>query len=130
MIEPEANTGEYQYQDQVMELLECVPEFSIWINGPPRPGLNRESLPVEWHMTFDPIKAQRTALSESYKRECRKAGVKVNDTMVAKAANPKWHDRTQVMWWKRNDPRSTPAADRMIRAVFKNKPHLGGSSSK
>lgn len=70
------------------------------------------------------IPAARAARITAYKEECRRAGVKVTDAMIAKAANARWGDRTQVTWWKRNDKRSTAAANRLISAVLTKKPHL------
>jgi len=72
----------------------------------------------------DPIDVERTLLLDRYKQECRSVGVRVTDEMIAKAASPSWNDRTQVTWWKRNDPRSKPQADKAIRRVLSNKPHL------
>jgi len=70
--------------------------------------------------------AERRAALEAYKRECREAGVKVTNLMIAKAADPNWNDRTPVeKWVKAKDPRyNTPPVDRKIRAVFRTKPHI------
>ena len=72
----------------------------------------------------DPITIERRSLIQQYKRVCKEQGVTVTDTSIAKAASSSWNDRTQVTWWKRNDPRCTSTADRLIRAVFTAKPHL------
>jgi len=69
-------------------------------------------------------KAERTAARDAYKAKCRAAGVKVTDNMIAEAANPKWHSRTQVQKWLVCDPRYDGEADRLIRKVFTEKPHL------
>lgn len=70
------------------------------------------------------ITEERQSLIAKYKSLCRENGVKVTDKMIAKAASSSWNDRTQVTWWKRNDDRSKPVADRLIRAVFTKKSHL------
>ncbi len=72
----------------------------------------------------DAVAKERKASLEAYKDECRQAGVRINENMIAEAASRLWHERTPVQRWKRNDPRSTPADDAKIRAVLKNKPHL------
>jgi hypothetical protein len=70
--------------------------------------------------------AERRAALEAYKRECREAGVKVTNPMIAKAADPNWNDRTPVeKWVKAKDPRyNTLPVDRKIRAVLRTKPHI------
>jgi hypothetical protein len=68
--------------------------------------------------------AERMALIQAYKRECKEHGIKVTDAMIAQAASPKWNERTPVARWKVNDSRCTAADDVMIRAVLKKKPHL------
>jgi len=82
-------------------------------NHAPTPPASEESIATE-----------RKRLLAEYKNECRRAGVKVTDDMIAQAASPTWSERTQVTWWKRNDPSSKPAADHAIRRVLRNKPHL------
>jgi len=71
----------------------------------------------------DPIAAERTALMSSFRAKAKRQKIKVTDEIVAKEANPgKWHDRTMVGWWKRNDPRCRAVHDRMIRAVLSRDP--------
>jgi hypothetical protein len=72
----------------------------------------------------DPIAVERTRLLAQYKADGKRAKVAITDRMVAEAANPKWHDRTQVKRWKANDPRISPREDRLIRQVLKNRPHI------
>ena len=72
----------------------------------------------------DPVAAKRTAELDAYKTECAAADIRVTDKMIAEAASDKWHERTPVQRWKRNDPRCTPGDDMRIRAVLKRKPHL------
>lgn len=67
---------------------------------------------------------ERQRLIDDYKRECKESGVRVTDAMIAKAASSSWNDRTQVTWWKRSDPRSTAFADRAIRRILAQRPHL------
>jgi hypothetical protein len=71
-----------------------------------------------------PAKEHRAQMILDYKDECKAYGIKVTDHMIAMAASTTWHDRTQVTWWKSSDPRSTAAADRAIRRVLTQKPHL------
>jgi hypothetical protein len=80
--------------------------------------------PHETRDAPDPVAAERKALLQAYKDECRKGNIRVTDEMIAEAASRSWHERTPVQRWKRNDRRSTPADDAQIRAVLKNKPHL------
>lgn len=69
-----------------------------------------------------PVVDERRKLLADFKSRGRSAGIRVTDEMIAKAANKRWNDRTMVTWWKRNDPRSTPAHDKMIRAVLAKDP--------
>jgi hypothetical protein len=69
------------------------------------------------------IPEQRNHLVENFKAKAREAGIKVTDEMIAKAANPgKWNTRTPVTWWKRNDPKSKPAYDTLIRKLLGKEP--------
>jgi hypothetical protein len=71
----------------------------------------------------DPIAVERKQLLIDFKDRALSQGIKVTDVKVAMAANPKkWHDRTMVTWWKRNDPRCEQPHDRLIRAVLKRDP--------
>lgn len=71
----------------------------------------------------DPIATDRAELLTAFKAKARAQGIKVTDTMVAKAANPgKWNDRTMVTWWKRNDSRIESIHDKKIRAVLAKNP--------
>lgn len=70
------------------------------------------------------LSIERQRLLKAYKDECKACGVRVTDGMIAKSASSSWNDRTQVTWWKRNDPLSKPLADRLIRNVLAKKPHL------
>jgi hypothetical protein len=90
--------------------------FGFEENGPPGQGLssNRRQSVIE----------RRTALLRAYKEKCRKMGIKATDSTIARAASPSWHDRTSVMRWKRNDPRSTPAENAKILAVLNKEPGL------
>lgn len=90
--------------------------FGFEENGPPGQGLssNRRQSVIE----------HRTALLRKYKEKCTKIGIKATDSSIAIAASPSWHDRTPVMRWKRNDPRSTPAEDAKILAVLNKEPVL------
>jgi len=81
----------------------------------PVPGENRSVVTAD----------ERRASLNSYKRLVRETnGKSVTDKMIAEAANPNWHDRTPVVRWKANDPRSTWADDQKIRRVLEEKPHL------
>ncbi len=66
----------------------------------------------------------RKLLLEAYKNECKLAGIRVTDEMIARAANPRWNERTPVKRWKSYIPSCTAADDAMIRRVLKEKPHL------
>jgi hypothetical protein len=83
-----------------------------------------DKAPVPTDKPHSQLPGNRAALIDAYKRECRNAGIKVTDAMIAKAASSSWNDRTQVTWWKRTDSRSTSAADSAIRRVLRDKPHL------
>jgi hypothetical protein len=74
--------------------------------------------------TTDSIATERNVLLMNYKREGKKSGIRITDLMVARAASPKWNERTPVQRWKRNDPRCTAGDDAKIRSVLKRKPHL------
>jgi hypothetical protein len=58
----------------------------------------------------------------AYKAECKAAGIKVTDLMIAQAANRKWTERSRVTWWKAGKDR--PGDDALIRKVLRAKPHL------
>jgi hypothetical protein len=68
------------------------------------------------------IGQERRALIDDFKAQGKQKGIKITDTMVAKAANSRWNDRTMVTWWKRNDARCKLAHDKRIRAVFQEDP--------
>ncbi len=72
----------------------------------------------------DSIAKERTALLNAYIEEGKRGGRKITDRMIAEAARPTWHERTPVQRWKRNDPRTTEAADTAIRRVLADRPHL------
>jgi hypothetical protein len=57
-----------------------------------------------------------------YKRECKDVGVKVTDEDIARAANPKWNERSPVVKCKAG--RGRPGDDRLIWKVLERKPHL------
>jgi len=67
-------------------------------------------------------KAERKAARDAYKAECKAAGVKVTDEMIARAG--RWTSRTQIQKWLACDPRYDGAPDQLIRGVFSKKPHL------
>ncbi len=69
-------------------------------------------------------KAERRKLCDDYKAECRRPGVKVTDEMIARAASPDWHTRAQVQKWLACHPEYDGEPDRLIRKVFREKPHL------
>ena len=69
------------------------------------------------------VVAERAALIHAYKRECEERGIKVTNEMIAKAASPKWNERTPMTQWKRNDPACSQSDDRKIRAVLTGRPH-------
>jgi hypothetical protein len=102
--------------------------FSASVIGRPDVPADKESpattLPAALSTEADSIAAERKRLLAEYKNECKQAGVKVTDAMIAQAASPTWSERTQVTWWKRNDPLSKPAVDHAIRRVLSKKPHL------
>jgi hypothetical protein len=66
----------------------------------------------------------RRALRDAYKTECFQHSIRVTDEMIATAACPRWHSRTQIQKWLACDPRYGGKADRLIRSVFTKKPHL------
>ncbi|MGA2184767.1 MAG: hypothetical protein ABSH47_17240 [Bryobacteraceae bacterium] len=68
--------------------------------------------------------AERRRLRGDYKAECKARGVRVTDSMIAEAASTRWHSRTQVQKWLQCDPKYEGIPDRLIRAVFVNKPHI------
>jgi len=70
----------------------------------------------------DAVATERKRLIDAFKAKAREQGIRVTDKLVAKAANPKWNDRTMVTWWKRNDPKSKPPHDKKIRAVLGRDP--------
>lgn len=92
-------------------------------NKVPAESHNVRELPIQSEQVGN--SASRKSRLQAYKDEClQRRGLKVTDVMVAKAANPRWNDRTPVDRWKRNDPRCTTAEDAMISAVLTKKPHL------
>jgi hypothetical protein len=62
---------------------------------------------------------ERRALRDQYKRECKAAKVRVTHTMIAKAANPRWNDRTLVDKWLRCVPRGHLPTTSSFGACFK-----------
>jgi hypothetical protein len=66
----------------------------------------------------------RRELREAYRFECKRAGVRVTDEMIAQAANSKWTSRANIQKWLACDPKYNGRSDDMIRAVFLKKPHL------
>ena len=50
--------------------------------------------------------------------------MKVTDAMIAAAANKKWSNRHNIQKWLAGDPKYDGEPDRLIRDVFKKKPHL------
>jgi hypothetical protein len=73
---------------------------------------------------IDKRKTERKKLRDDYKGECKSAGVRVTDEEIARAANQRWTSRTNVQKWLSCDPKYDGAPDRLIRQVFRNKPHL------
>jgi hypothetical protein len=75
-------------------------------------------------------KTERRKLRDDYVGECKRAGVRVTDEMIATAANPPkdkskgWNTRDPIQKWLQCDPKYEGRPDRMIRAVFEKKPHL------
>lgn len=80
-------------------------------------------------------KAERRKHRDDYKAECKRAGVNVTDLMIAEAANPHtktqkgWNTRDAIQKWLQCDPKYDGHSDRMIRDVFKKKPHLPKANS-
>lgn len=70
----------------------------------------------------DPVAEERKSALNRFKRRGMENGIKVTDEMVARAAKESWNTRTMVTWWKRNDRKSQPAHDRLIRAVLSKDP--------
>jgi hypothetical protein len=75
-------------------------------------------------------KAERRRARDGYRDECKRAGVTVTDEMIAKAASPPtatkrgWRTRYPIQKWLQLDPRYDGEPDRLIRKVFRDKPHL------
>jgi hypothetical protein len=69
-------------------------------------------------------KSERKKLRDDYKAECKQNGVKMTHPMIAKAASPTWTTRDPVSKWLALDKRYEGEPDRLIRKVFKDKPHL------
>jgi hypothetical protein len=67
---------------------------------------------------------ERRRLRDDYKAKCKANGVRVTDEMIVRAASETWHSRTQIQKWLKGDPRYDGAPDRLIRKVFRTKPHL------
>jgi hypothetical protein len=73
-------------------------------------------------------------LRDDYKAECKRAGVRVTDEMIAQAAKPPrgknrgWTSRSHITKWLACHPNYEGTNDRLIRAVFLDKPHLQQSS--
>jgi hypothetical protein len=70
----------------------------------------------------DPVVTERASLIAAFKAKARAQGFRATDARIAKAANPKWNDRTMVTWWKSNDVRCKLSHDRKIRAVLARDP--------
>jgi hypothetical protein len=124
----EASVQWRQYQDKLFESAELA---QVTSKVPIEPAPYKEIQPAEprtdtkHKSQIDPVAAERTALLTEFKAKGRAVGIRVNDQMVAKAANPgKWNDRTMVAWWKRNDKSSTPGHDKKIRAVLNRDPAM------
>jgi hypothetical protein len=88
---------------QSLNPLRCVPEESGGTNpGTPDPVgdlLEHPRMTLEANcdgIGAGTVAAERSALLSDFKMKGRKLGIKITDTMVAKAANPKWNDRMQV----------------------------------
>jgi len=79
----------------------------------PAPAVDREAMKME-----------RKGLRDAYKNECRRAGIKLTDEMIAEEANENWTTRDPVQKWIQCDPRYDGEPDRLIRRVFVQKPHL------
>ena len=77
------------------------------------PTVNREAM-----------KAERKALRDAYRAECRRAGIKLTDAMISEKACEKWTTRDPVQKWIACDPRYEGGPDRLIRRVLTQKPHL------
>jgi hypothetical protein len=91
------------------------------IEDTPEPSREPHPLP----QSKEERKAERKALRDAYKAECKAAGVKVTDEMIGRAANSDWKDgRTAVQKWVACDQRYDGEADRLIRRVLTEKPHL------
>ena len=75
-------------------------------------------------------KSERKKLRDDYKAECKQAGVRLTDEMIAMAANPRtstkkgWTTRDPIQKWLQCDPKYDGEYDRLIRKLFRNKPHL------
>jgi hypothetical protein len=69
-------------------------------------------------------KAERKKLRDDYKAECKRSGVSVTDEMIAEAASRRWHSRANIQKWLACDPKYDGDPDRLIRKVFRDKPHL------
>lgn len=79
--------------------------------------------------TIESQKAERKALRDGYRVECKRAGVRLTDEMIAQAASPRWHSRSQIQKWLKCDPEYDGEPDRLIRKVFRDKPHLRSHSA-
>jgi hypothetical protein len=56
--------------------------------------------PLYGPLTADEEKAERKRLCNDYKAECRRAGVKVTDEMIAQAARKQWkRNRWAIQRW-------------------------------
>lgn len=75
-------------------------------------------------ISLNACKAERTKLRDDYRAECKRAGVRVTDEMIAKAANPRWNSRSNIQKWRSCDAKYEGGPDRKIREVFRKKPHL------
>jgi hypothetical protein len=71
-------------------------------------------------------KAVRRAQRDAYKAECRSAGVRLTDLMIAQEAKKNWTTRDPIQKWMTGDQRYEGRPDRLIRSVFTKKPHLQG----
>jgi hypothetical protein len=70
----------------------------------------------------DLVAQERCVALLEFKAKGKRLGIKITDPMVAQAANPNWHDRSMVQWWKRNYHKCKPPHDKKIRAVLSRDP--------
>jgi hypothetical protein len=122
-MRPEDVTNE-RIMSEITAMLPHYPSIRLVPAKPPASASVESAAPVVVTKPPGSVAEERKNLLDAYKRECKERGITVTDEMIAKAASSSWNDRTQVTWWKREAPKSTPAADKLIRAVLIKKPHL------